>query len=88
MTWNPIESKTLATINDGIQLKDGRIALAGLAGTLLVGQGHGQSFELFAQSDRAGISKILQAHDGALLLIGEAGIKRVALSAISPGESP
>ena len=78
-TWLPIETGTQATFNDAIHLADGRIALAGLAGALLLSEDNGRSFELHAQEDRAGIAKILQSNDGALILIGEQGVKRIAL---------
>lgn len=77
--WTPINSGSQATLNDGILLHDGRIALAGLAGTLLISSDGGHSFGLFAQADRAGIARVLQADDGALILIGEHGVKRLAL---------
>jgi photosystem II stability/assembly factor-like uncharacterized protein len=77
--WTLIDSGTQATLNDGILLRDARIALVGLAGTLLISSDGGYSFGLFAQSDRAGIARVLQADDGALILVGEHGVKRLAL---------
>lgn len=78
-SWLPVASGTLATLNDGIRLHDGRIVLAGLAGTLLISSDDGYSFSLHSQADRAGIAKILQADDKGLILIGEHGVKRLAL---------
>ena len=46
---------------------------------LLFSEDQGQSFELHAQADRAGIAKVLQANDGALILVGEMGVKRLEL---------
>jgi len=77
VNWEQIETGIQATLNDGITLADGRIALGGLAGALLISD-DGHSFTLHAQTDRAGISKILQAKDGALILVGEKGVRRIA----------
>ena len=52
---------------------------ATVAGTLLISEDQGQSFKLHAQADRAGIARVLQANDGALILIGETGVKRLEL---------
>ena len=82
INWVEVDSGTQATINDGIRLRDGRIVLAGLAGSLLISSDHGVSFGLHPQADRAGIAKVLQAGDDALILIGDHGVKRLEL----PGE--
>ncbi len=76
-TWIEIDSGTQATLNDGIRLRDGRIVLAGLAGALLISNDDGHNFKLYSQADRAGIAKVLQADDDALILIGEHGVKRL-----------
>jgi photosystem II stability/assembly factor-like uncharacterized protein len=78
-SWLPVDSGTQATLNDGIRLRDGRIVLAGLAGTLLISNDEGHSFSLYPQEDRSGISKILQADEQNLILIGEHGVKRFDL---------
>ena len=72
-------SATQATLNDGIRLHDGRIVLAGLAGALLISSDGGESFVQHPQANRSGIAKVLQAGDGALILIGEHGVKRLDL---------
>lgn len=77
--WVEINTSTKSTLNDGLHLADGRIAIAGLAGALLLSEDNGHSFELYAQEDRAGIAKILQSNDGALILVGEHGVKRIVL---------
>jgi len=46
---------------------------------LLISADDGHSFNLLAQADRAGIARVLQAGDGALILIGEQGVKRLQL---------
>lgn len=85
-SWTEIDTGVQATLNDGIRLRDGRIALAGLAGRLLISADEGASFQLYPQADRAGIARLLQAGDAALILIGEAGVKRVEIAGLAPEE--
>ncbi len=87
-SWLTVDTGTQATLNDGIRLQDGRIALAGLAGALLISEDEGQSFQLHPQADRAGIAKIIETADNALILVGEQGVKRLALPASSKEAGP
>jgi photosystem II stability/assembly factor-like uncharacterized protein len=81
-SWVAIETSSQATLNDGIRLLDGRIVLAGLAGSLMISADNGQNFELLPQSDRAGIAKIIQVDPQTLVLVGEHGVKRLAVPGI------
>ena len=85
---NVFEPRYLTIATLAIQLLDGRIVLAGLAGTLLVSEDQGRNFELRAQADRAGIAKVLQADDDALILIGEMGVKRLPLAGLGGEVAP
>ncbi|MEJ2492603.1 MAG: hypothetical protein P8Y84_13460, partial [Desulfuromonadales bacterium] len=67
---------------------DGRIDLAGLAGTVLISADNGLSFTAYPQKNRAGIARVVQASNGALILIGEAGVRRIALPEVKSGEAP
>jgi len=73
--WTPIETGTTAMLTDGIRLADGRIAISGLGGTFLISSDGGSTFELLPQPDRRGISSIVEADDGQLLMVGEFGVK-------------
>lgn len=83
--WQPVDSATQAMLTDGIRLGDGTIVLAGLAGVLLTSTDGGQSFALHQQPDRKGYTKVLAGTDDALILIGEAGLKKIRLDALTGG---
>jgi len=77
--WAAVETGTDTTLTDAVRLHDGRIAVVGLAGTVLVGTDSGIRFDLHAQPDRAGFSRVLEAPDGALILLGAQGARRLEL---------
>jgi photosystem II stability/assembly factor-like uncharacterized protein len=62
-----------------LRLRDGRIVVVGLAGTVLVGTQDGPGFDLQPQADRAGFVRVLETPDGALLLLGSHGARRLEL---------
>ncbi len=84
-SWQPVDSTTEAMLTDGIRLADGTIVMAGLAGVMLTSNDGGRSFILHQQVDRKGYSKVLAGPDDALILIGEAGLKKVRLDSITGG---
>ena len=83
LTWRPLSVPTTAMLTNDVRLDAGTIVITGLAGALLVSRDGGQSFELFAQEDRKGLSAALAAGT-TLVTAGEAGIKSIAL----PGAAP
>ena len=82
-SWVPVETGTTALLTDGIRLADGRITISGLGGTLLVSSDDGSTFELLPQPDRRGISALVEAGDGQLLMVGEFGVKMMAVESLS-----
>lgn len=88
VNWEELDTGIQATLNDGIRMQDGRIALAGLAGTLLISDDNGRSFELHEQEDRAGIARVVETTDHALILVGEQGVKRLELPVKTKEASP
>jgi photosystem II stability/assembly factor-like uncharacterized protein len=73
--WASVETGTTAMLTDGVRLADGEIVISGLGGTLLVSADGGSTFELRSQPDRRGVSAIVEAGDGQLLMVGEFGVK-------------
>jgi photosystem II stability/assembly factor-like uncharacterized protein len=82
-SWVPVETGTTALLTDGIHLTDGRIVITGLGGTLLISSDGGSTFELLPQPDRRGISALVEAGDGQLLMVGEFGVKMMAPESLS-----
>jgi photosystem II stability/assembly factor-like uncharacterized protein len=72
-TWRSLPTDTIATLSDGIVLADGRILLAGLAGTLLIGREENTSFESIQGPGRMGIWAVVQTLDKGLVCFGERG---------------
>lgn len=78
-SWQAIATGTETTLNDALRLRDGRIVAVGLAGTVLVGTPDATRFDLRPQADRAGFARVLETPDGALLLLGSHGARRLEL---------
>ena len=51
---------------------------------ILVSHDGGRSFALTQQDDRKAISRLLPSGDGALIVAGEGGVRRLALPAGKP----
>lgn len=79
--WKLIENKTVASLMGSTRLPDGTVVLAGLSGTVLVSRDNGESFSLLPSGSTKALSSPLLGAPNALLLIGEAGVRDVVLSA-------
>ena len=53
--------------------------IAGTAGVMLVSRDGGRSFELSQQEDRKAIAALVPSGDGALIVAGEGGVRRLPL---------
>jgi photosystem II stability/assembly factor-like uncharacterized protein len=83
-SWNPVETGTSAMLTDGIRLADGTVLVTGLGGVLLASSDGGQTFEVLPQPDRRGISAVVEAGSGRLLLVGEFGAKTLPIEDVTP----
>lgn len=79
--WKPVANKSVATIMGSTRLPDGALVLAGLAGTVLISRDNGQSFTPFPTGLTKGYAAPLLGAPNALILVGEAGVRDVLLSA-------
>jgi len=77
--WRRIETGTVALLDDAVRLADGRIAVFGLSGTVLVGAGGGESFMLAQQDDRKGLAAALAVAAATVVTAGEGGVKLIGL---------
>lgn len=78
-SWVKLPTGTVAMLTAGARLTDTTIAIVGLSGAVLVSRDAAHNFKLQQRADRKGLSGAVPAGDDALLVVGEAGIERVAL---------
>ena len=79
--WKQIDNKTVASLMGSTRLPDGTLVLTGLAGTVLISHDNGLSFSLLPSGSTKALSSPLLGAPNALLLIGEAGVRDVLLTA-------
>ena len=82
--WLPVETPIPTLLMQGTRLRNGLVVLAGQSGNLLVSRDQGQSFDLWHPDGSAGTAALLEAGDGALLLAGEKGVRRLAAPPLHP----
>jgi photosystem II stability/assembly factor-like uncharacterized protein len=82
-SWTTVETGTTAMLTDGIRLANSEIVISGLGGTLLISSDGGSTFELLPQPDRRGVSSIVEAGDGQLLMVGEFGVKMMPAQSLA-----
>ncbi len=73
-TWSPVETGTVATLTDLIRTRSGHVLATGLAGEVLWSEDGGHTVARQPLTSRQGLSAALEAPDGAILLLGEAGV--------------
>ena len=86
VSWRSVETSTYALLLDGIVLADGTVLVVGMNGTVLISRNHGQTFQLYSQRDRKGITAILSIGQGQLVLVGEAGVRLATLADLESGQ--
>jgi photosystem II stability/assembly factor-like uncharacterized protein len=78
-SWTAIETGTTALLNAGARIDERTVAIVGMAGVVLVSGDAGRSFELHQQADRRALSSVVPSGDGALIVAGEGGVRRLPL---------
>lgn len=77
MNWTAIETGTTALLNSGARVDADTVVIAGMAGVMLVSRDGGRIFTLTQQDDRKAISAVQPSGDGALIVAGEGGVRRL-----------
>lgn len=78
--WVEVANDLPALILGGTVLRDGRVVLAGQGGNFFVSRDRGASFTAWKPGSLgAGVAELIEANDGALVTVGEAGVVRVRL---------
>jgi len=78
-TWSAVPTGTTALLNGGAQVDADTVVVVGMAGVILVSRDGGRSFTLRQQDDRKAISAVVPSGDGALIVAGEGGVRRLPL---------
>lgn len=78
-SWTAIETGTTALLNAGSRIDADTVVIVGMAGVMLVSRDGGRTFTLTQQDDRRAISSVLPSGDGALIVAGEGGVRRLPL---------
>jgi photosystem II stability/assembly factor-like uncharacterized protein len=76
-TWTQVRSVSEFTLMNGTLLADGMIVLTGAAGTVLMSRDNGQTFSAIPSGRRGVIAKALPGEPGALLLMGDGGVREL-----------
>ncbi len=83
-TWSAIPTGTGALLSSGARIDADTVVIVGTAGVMLTSHDNGLTFTLTQQDDRKGISAVLPAGDGSLIVAGEGGVRRLPLPAAAP----
>jgi photosystem II stability/assembly factor-like uncharacterized protein len=78
-TWKQVDNASVASLMGGDKLPDGALVVAGSAGTALVSRDNGQSFVPLASGTTRALAKAILGGPNEVLLLGEAGVRTVAL---------
>ncbi|TAK51233.1 MAG: hypothetical protein EPO25_17255 [Gammaproteobacteria bacterium] len=82
--WVQLATGTVALLTAGARLDPATVVISGMTGVLLISRDGGHSFALTQQDNRKAISAVLAGADGALIVAGESGVRRLPLPAVAP----
>lgn len=78
VSWEPQNSEIKVLIMSGIRLKSGVLLLAGQGGNFFVSRDSGHTFEPWKLADfGTSVAGLVEANDGAVITVGEAGAVRI-----------
>ena len=66
-------------LDSGVRVDDRTVVIAGMAGVMLVSRDGGNTFTLTQLDDRKAISAVAPSGDGAVIVAGEGGVRRLPL---------
>ena len=79
-TWEPKNSEVRVLISSGLRIKNGTIVLGGQGGNFFVSRDAGENFQPWKPVDfNTSVSAMVEANDGFLVTVGEAGAVRIKL---------
>ena len=78
-TWVQVPTGTTALLDGGARIDADTVVVVGMAGVMLVSRDGGRSFTLHQQDDRKALAAVAPSGDGALVVAGEGGVRRLPL---------
>jgi len=78
-TWAQLPTGTTALLNGGARIDADIVVVVGMQGVILVSRDGGRSFTLHQQEDRKALAAVAPSGDGAMIVAGEGGVRRLAL---------
>jgi photosystem II stability/assembly factor-like uncharacterized protein len=78
-TWVQIPTGTTALLDGGARIDADTVVVVGMAGVILVSSDAGRNFTLHQQDDRKALAAVAPSGDGALIVAGEGGVRRLPL---------
>ena len=82
--WLPVATSVPTLLMHGLRLRNGLVVLAGQSGNFFVSRDRGQSFTLWQPGDSSGVAALLETADGALLAVGDKGVRRFDPPPVQP----
>jgi photosystem II stability/assembly factor-like uncharacterized protein len=79
MTWKPVDNPRVAALMGAERLPDGALVIAGAAGTAIISRDDGRSFVPITTDTSRAFAKPLLGGPNQVLLLGEAGVRGVAV---------
>jgi photosystem II stability/assembly factor-like uncharacterized protein len=79
-SWTAVETGLQQALTAGIVLADGSLALLSQGGDVLLSRDQGRSFVRQPESQPLPVAALTQAADGALVVAGLRGVRRLASS--------
>lgn len=76
-SWMPLKTGTTGLIATGLQLKDGTLVFAGQSRLFLISNDGGRTLQHWDTGLTTAVAELLEAKNGALLAIGEAGVTQL-----------
>jgi photosystem II stability/assembly factor-like uncharacterized protein len=76
--WRAVDTGTTIGFNSGRVLADGRVVLVGNSGLMAISSDDGASFQVRKLAKASGLAQAAADGTGALVLVGDAGIQRLA----------
>jgi photosystem II stability/assembly factor-like uncharacterized protein len=82
-SWEKIDTGVQVALTAGTVLADGSLALLSQGGDVLLSRDKGRNFRKQGNTEPMAASAIAQSRDGALVVGGLRGVKRMAASAVA-----